>query len=480
MLWFLLGLLALILLLLLIAVLRTLTIKAPAPTPCETKLSPEELDTAARKLGAMVQIPTVSKNENEDLTEFYKFHALLEELFPLIHQKLEKTDLSGNLLFRWQGTDPSLKPILLMGHQDVVPASDEGWRVPAYSGAVVDGDLYGRGSMDCKSTMYVELQAVEELLEQGFTPKCDVYLEFSINEEIGGGGAPMAVRYLQDKGIELALVLDEGGGIIDQAIPGMDRPYAVIGIMEKGHMDVKVTARGKGGHSSTPPRNTPSARLFAFANEIERKRPFRKELMPEAVEMFQKMAPSLPFGMRLLMGNLWLFKPLLMAVMPMVSPFGEAIMATTCCFTMMKGSDAPNVIPKEPYLIANLRTSAHQNCAQSLAVLERYAKKYDLELEVLSARDPSPVSNIHSREYAFVTSCIEKQFPDVGVAPYLIMGGTDCRNFCALTENALRFAPVRMTTAQSASCHAVDENVTVSALAEGVRFLKLLLTEYPG
>ena len=209
MVWFFLCLLGLVLLLLLVAVLRTLTIKAPAPTPCETKLSPEELDTAARKLGAMVRIPTVSKNENEDLTEFYKFHALLQELFPLIHQNLEKTDLSGNLLFRWQGTDPSLKPILLMGHQDVVPASDEGWRVPAYSGAVVDGCLYGRGAMDCKSTMYVELQAVEELLAQGFTPKCDVYLEFSINEEIGGGGAPMAVQHLKDKGIELALVLDE-------------------------------------------------------------------------------------------------------------------------------------------------------------------------------------------------------------------------------------------------------------------------------
>lgn len=480
MLWILLGLLAVILVLLLIAVIRTLAIKAPAPAPCETKLSQEELDTAAQKLGAMVRIPTVSKHEDEDLTEFYKFHALLEELFPLIHKNLEKTDLSGNLLYRWKGTDPSLKPILLMGHQDVVPASDEGWQVPAYSGTVVDGNLYGRGSMDCKSTMYVELQAVEELLEQGFTPKCDVYLEFSINEEIGGGGAPMAVRYLKEKGIELALVLDEGGGIIDRAIPGMDRPYAVIGIMEKGHMDVKVTARGKGGHSSTPPRNTPSARLFAFANEIERKRPFRKELRPEAVEMFRKMAPSLPFGMRLLMGNLWLFKPLLMAVMPMVSPFGEAVMATTCCFTMMQGSDAPNVIPKEPWLIANLRTSAQQDCAQSLAVLEKYAQKYDLELEPINARDPSPVSNIHSREYAFVTACIEKQFPDVGVAPYLIMGGTDCRNFSALTENALRFAPVRMTTAQSASCHAVDENVTVSALAEGVRFLKLLLTQYPG
>lgn len=470
--------LGILLVLLAVAVLRTLTTKAPAPGSCTTTISPEEAEIAADKLGAMVRVPTVSKAEDEDLSDFFAYQQVLEEKFPLLHKNLEKTLLNGTLLYRWKGTDPQRKPILFMGHQDVVPATDEGWRVPAYSGAVIDGDLYGRGAMDCKSTMYVEMQAVEELLAEGFTPPCDVYLEYSINEETGGEGAANAVRYLKEKGIELALVLDEGGGIIDQAVPGMDRPYAVIGVTEKGYMDVKITARGKGGHSSTPPRNTPAARLFAFANEIEKKRPFQKELRPEAKAMFAAMAPAMPFAMRLLMGNLWLFKPLLMALMPVVSPFGEAVMATTCCFTMMEGSQAANVIPKEPYLVANLRTSVHQNCAESLAVLEKYAKKYDLELEVLLQRDASPVSNIHSKEYAYLTDCIAREFPDVGIAPYLIMGGTDCRHFHALTENALRFAPVRMTTAQSASCHAVDESVTLSALAEGVRFLKTFLKGY--
>jgi len=190
------------------------------------------------------------------------------------------------------------------------------------------------------------------------------------------------------------------------------------------------------------------------------------------------MAPSFGFGMRLVLGNIWLFKPLLMALMPVVSPFGEAVMATTCCFTQMQGSDAANVIPKEPYLIANLRTSVHQGCDASLEIMRKYARKYNLEIEVLMRRDASPISNIRSKEYAYVTKCIRKQFPDVGVAPYVIMGGTDCRHFHALTENALRFAPVPMTTAQSASCHAVDENVTVTSLAEGVRFFKVFLKGY--
>lgn len=478
MLFLLLAILIAAVLLLAVAVVRTVLLRPPVPAACGTEFSPEQLAVCGQKLGDMVRIPTVSRREDEDLSDFFRFHAELERLFPLVHRHLEKTVLDGTLLYRWVGADASKKPILLMGHQDVVPASDHGWTVPAYSGQILDGKLYGRGALDCKSTMFVELQAVEELLAEGFVPPCDVYLEYSINEETGGAGAANAVQYLKERGITLSLVLDEGGAVMDRAVPGMDRPYAVIGVTEKGYMDLKITARGKGGHSSTPPRGTPAARLFAFANEIERKRPFQKKLPPESMEMFRAMAPSFGFGLRLVLGNLWLFKPLVMALMPSISPFGEAVMATTCCFTMMKGSDAANVIPKEPYLVANLRTSAHQGCDASLAVLQKYAGKYGLEIEVLQRRDASAVSNIHSAQYAYVVECIRQQFPDVGVAPYIIMGGTDCRHFHALTENALRFAPVRMTQAQSASCHAVDENVTVTALAEGVRFFKLFLRGY--
>ncbi|MGI6072377.1 MAG: M20/M25/M40 family metallo-hydrolase [Lachnospiraceae bacterium] len=474
----LLAVLAIIVALLVICIIRTLGNKAPERVSFTPDLTPESIDTAAKKLGDMIRIPTVSKAENEDLTEFFKYHEVLENNFPLLHMNLEKTVMQGTLIYRWAGKDSSKLPILFMGHQDVVPASDDGWTVPAYSGEVVDGNLYGRGSQDCKGTMYVQMQAVEELLSEGFIPPCDIYLQYSINEETGGEGAANSVRYLREKGIRLALVLDEGGAIIEEAVKGMDRPYAVIGIMEKGYMDLKIIAKGAGGHSSTPPRNTPAARLFAFANEIEKKRPFNKSLRPEIKEMFGKMAPAFPFGMRLLLGNLWLFEPLVKLVMPAVSPFGEALMATTCCFTMMKGSDAANVIPKEPYLVANLRTSAHQKCADSLAVIKKYAAKHDLEIEILMQRDPSPISLTDSPEYAYVEKCIKKQFPDVGVAPYVIMGGTDCRHFSALTDNAFRFAPIRMSNEQNASCHAINENVTLTALAEGVEFFKVFIKNY--
>ncbi len=462
---------AIIVLLAAIVLIRTAAMKAPA-RPERNYVSDAELEKAcAEKLGAMVRIPTVSKNEDEDLSEFYRLHREMESLFPLVHKNLEKTVLSGNLVYRWKGRDSSAKPILLMGHQDVVPASDEGWSVGAFSGQVKeDGCLYGRGAIDCKGTMLVELEAIERLLAEGFVPECDVYLEYSINEESSGVGASMAVEWFKERGITFAIVLDEGGAVMDKAVSGMDRPYAVVGITEKGYMDLKISAAGRGGHSSTPPRKTPAARLFAFAAEIERIRPFRKALIPQTKAMFAAMAPSFGFGMRMILGNLWLFAPLLKAVMPRISPFGEAILATTCCFTMMEGSDAPNVIPKEPYIVANLRTSVHQNCEESLAVLKKYADKYDLKIEILTARDASPVCDITSPEYSYLCECIRQHYTDCGVSPYVIMGGTDCRHFHAISENAFRFSPVRMTTAQSGSCHAVDENVSVDALAEGVEF----------
>lgn len=471
------GILGAAALLLILALINTFRIRLPPEGDAKSPLAvtPEAALRHGEALAKMIRVPSVSKREDEDLSEFRALHKVLEELFPLVHKNLERVELSGNLLYRWKGSDPARPPILFMAHQDVVPAPPEGWKHPPFDGVIEDGRLYGRGTLDSKCNVYSQLEAVEELIAEGFAPKCDVYLEASINEELGGGGAPLAVEYLREKGVRLALVMDEGGSILDVPMKGMDRPYAVIGIVEKGYMDVRVTARSAGGHSSTPPRGTPLARIAAFIHEVEKRRPFRKKLMGEVAEMFSRLAGSFPFGMRLLLGNLWLFKPLVMAVMPRVSPFGEALLSTTCAFTMCHGSDAANVIPSEAYVVANLRTSVHQGCDASLQVLKRIADKHRLSLEVMQRRDASPCTDIRGPAYQTVARMIQECFPGIGVAPYFIMGGTDARHFYALSDNVLRFTPIGMTTAQMESCHAVDENVSLDSLAKGVEFYKRFL-----
>ncbi len=475
----LLCLLGVIVLLLLAAVVNALRIKktvSGAPSPLE--FTPEEEANYAETLSQMVQVPTVSLRGRHDLTEFHRLHEVLRARFPRIAKELEWTELEGNLLLRWRGRDSSRDAILLMGHQDVVTAEEREWTDDPFSGAIKEGKIWGRGAMDCKCTVMGEWQAVEELLAEGFVPPCDVYLASSIDEEISGTGAPMTVEYLKNKGIRLAAVMDEGGGISGNVMPGLEGKCGVIGVVEKGYADLKIVARGSGGHSSTPPRHTPLARLADFVSEVERRQPFKKAMTTPVVAMFRAMAPYMSFPMRLLFGNLWLFKPLITRVMPAVSPHGGALVNTTFVFTMCGGSQTPNVIPDEAYVVCNLRTALHQNAAESIAVIEKYARKHDLTVEVLESRDASSAVDTDGEEYRFLAGCVRECFPDVVVAPYYVSGGTDCRNYDAVSSNCLRFSPVYMNPQQLGAMHAANENIDTDALARSVKFYKYYLKNH--
>lgn len=475
----LLCLLGVLLALLLIAVVNAMRIKKTVSAdPSPLAPTPEEEAHYADTLSRMIQVPTVSLRGRHDLTEFHKLHDVLRARFPHIAKELEWTELEGNLLLRWKGSDSSRDAILLMGHQDVVTAEEREWKGDPFSGDVRDGKIWGRGAMDCKCTVMSEWQAVEELLAEGFVPPCDVYLASSIDEEISGTGAPMTVEYLKNKGIRLAAVMDEGGGISDNVMPGLAGKCGVIGVVEKGYTDLKIVARGAGGHSSTPPRHTPLARLADFVSEVERKHPFKKVMTKPVVAMFAAMAPYMSFPMRLLLGNLWLFKPLLTHVLPAVSSYGEAFVSTTFAFTMCSGAQTPNVIPDEAYVVCNLRPALHQNGAESIAIIEKYAKKHDLTVEVLETRDASSAADTDGPEYRYLADCLNRCFPDVVVAPYYVSGGTDCRNYDLVSDNCLRFCPVYMNPQQLGAMHAANENIDVDALARSVKFYKYYLQNH--
>ncbi len=470
---------AVLVILLLIAVIRAVRMKVkPSDRKPAIHYTPEEEAKYAHMLSEMIKVPTVSVPEGGDKSIFYELQDVMKELFPLVFSKLEKTDLNGNMLFRWPGRNPELKPILLMGHQDVVPASDKNWKHGPFSGDIEDGIVHGRGAMDCKCTVMAEFAAVEELLAEGFVPERDVYLSSSTNEEISGGGVEVAVKYFQDKGIRLESVMDEGGAIVSEMLPGMSTWAAAVGIVEKGTSHIKFIAKGAGGHSSAPPNDTPIARLSAFVCEVEKKKPFKKEFTEPVRKMFDSIAPYLSFPFRLLMGNVWLFKPLLIALMPMVSPMALAFLATTCVFTMSGGSDAPNVIPDEAYVIANIRPSIQQNAEESIEILKKIAAKYDLEAEVIYASSASGVVNTDGEEFRYIGECVKECFPEYCFTPYYMCGGTDCRNFEPVTDNCMRFTPIRMNKQQIAAMHAPNENIGTDALAEGVKFYKYYIKNH--
>jgi len=472
-------LLALIVVLLLIALINTIRIKDTDMSTFDFDIDPKKSELYAKELSELIKVETLSYDIKKDNAEpFRNMHKVMQKIFPNVYNTLKITVFEGeSILFKWVGKSNE-KPIVLMAHQDVVPANKIDWNFGPFSGKITDNEIHGRGTLDTKSTLYGFFKAIDELIASGFIPEHDVYISSSTDEETSGGGAGLSVKALQDKGIVPYFVLDEGGAIVSNSLPSAKKPIALIGVIEKGYVDIKFTAKSNGGHSSTPPKNSPIARLSKFVTDVEKNFPLKTKMIPEVSDIFKTAAPSMSFGYRYLFGNLWLFKPLVTFLLPKINSYGRALLSTTIAFTMSKGSDAENVIPSEAYIIANLRTHPIQDINSSFKVLEAIAKKYDVEAKILGGREASPISSTTNDAYKYLVKTIRMNYPDVLVSPYIMLGGTDCRFFSEITESAFRFSPVRMNNEELKKILGKNESIRKSSLVEAVRFYKSLIKDH--
>ena len=466
--WILPGLIGLLLLLILISLVRTLFVPSrkstyvPAPDP-------ERAEKYACKLSRMIRCETVSVPGADQREKFLAFHRELESLFPLVHEHLEKTEIDGNLLFFWKGKS-SGKPLVLMSHQDVVPA-EGAWDRPPFSGDIADGKVWGRGASDTKCSVMAFLQAVEELLESGYTPENDVYLSSSCTEDWAGDGCPKLVAEMKRRGVRPYLVCDEGGGIISEPMGGIHGNFAMIGVFEKGKADVRFTARSDGGHASTPKPHSPIANLAAFVNDVETHRVFRRRIPEEVAAMFKTLAPYATFPMKWIFGNLWLFRPVLLQVLPSISAQAGAMIRTTIAFTMQSGSAACNVMPQEATVSANMRFIPHQGMKESLEIIEQRAKKHGLSMEVLSATDYTPSADLDGDAFRTLRRVVEETFPGCPPSsPYVMTGATDARFYQEICDHVFRFAPVIYGPEQMKGMHGLNENIGISCLPGAVDF----------
>ena len=467
-----LGLLGVLLLLVLIAVIRTL-LTPKKTSEWKPKRDPVRERAYAEKLAEMVRYETVSRKGERQREKFLGFHRTLETLFPLVHANLEKIEIDGSLLFHWKGKSND-RPLVLMGHQDVVPAEGT-WEHPPFSGDIENGRVWGRGSADDKCAVMAFFQAVEELLEAGFVPEQDVWLSTSNTEEVGGDGCPKLVEELERRGVRPYLVNDEGGSIVTEPMAGIAGNFAMIGVLEKGQGNLLISARSNGGHSSYPPKDSPIVRLSKFVAELSRRSPMHAAMNRQAREMFSAMAPYGPFYLRLLFGNLWLFRPLLVMLMPSISPQAAALLKTTVAPTMQTGSDGCNVLPQEATLTLNLRYIPHQGMDSSNAAIERIAKKYDLSVSVIDAYDSCEPVDTHSEAYQLVEQVIGEVFPDLPRIPYVMTGGTDARHYQAICGACIRFSPVVYGPAQMKGMHGLNEYLDTYSLPGAVDYYKTLI-----
>ena len=444
-----------------------------AITPTEAMIDEE---AAVSHLADMIRCKTVSYYEDEriDKAEFIKFRALLKTLYPTVFERCsyEEIGLSG-VLFSLKGKSAE-KPAVFMSHYDVVPVNEEQWTKPAFTGHVEDGILWGRGTLDTKGTLLGVMEAAEHLLKGGFVPENDMYFAFAGDEEVAGKSQPIIVETLRARGIVPALVLDEGGAVVEGIFPGVKQPCALIGIAEKGLMDAQFVIEGAGGHASAPPPHTGLGRLAAAVTRIEAK-PFPVTLTKPVAEMFDTLGRRSSFVYKLIFANLWCFLPVLDAMCKKSGGELNAMMRTTCAFTMAEGSKASNVLPPRARMVANLRIISGSTCEGTLARLKALVADEGIVTSIIHGTDPCKISRTEGYGWEKLTRAIAETWPNAEVSPYLMFAASDSRHYSAISENVYRFSTMELTKEERAGIHGHDEHIPLTKIVKTVQFYVRLM-----
>ncbi|MFC6706365.1 M20/M25/M40 family metallo-hydrolase [Flexivirga alba] len=427
---------------------------------------------AVAALQAAVRRRTVAGMAKDD-TEFDGLHADLRAHFPLLFATCEQVELRDHaLLLRWKGAQDD-RPVVLMAHQDVVPVNPrDDWTHPAYDAQVVDGVIWGRGTLDCKGSLVAICAAVEELLADGVEPAQDVWLSFGADEEVHGTTAAAAIAALQERAVEPWLILDEGGMAVSGAFPGVSKPLAVIGLTEKGVVELELVARAEGGHASMPPRNSAPAKLARAILALD-KHPAPAQLPEPTLQMLQRVAPHVRGPLGSLIGRADTLRRPLAKVFARMGPTTAAMTRTTYAITELSGAPANNVLATTATAGVNMRVAVTET-AEDAVERVRTMVGDDVEVVVRTAYDPSPVADLGDA-FALLEKITREVMPDVVPVPYVVMAATDARHFQQVWHNCYRFNPFRMDEAQRQSLHNVDEHLGVDSFLEGIRWYRALL-----
>jgi carboxypeptidase PM20D1 len=454
---------------------RQLTNISPAPT---ISIS----DSALIRLSQAVQFRTVSYQDStlNDTTQFEAFISFLEKSFPLVHSRMTRERINDfALLYQLKGSNAALKPILMMGHYDVVPViegTETLWEKAPFSGLIQDGYVYGRGTLDDKSTVLGLLEAMEMLLQRNLKPSRTIYFSFGHDEEVSGhkGGQALA-RTLQQRGVQLEMVLDEGGTIKTDGVAGLDQPVALIGIAEKGYTSLELTARGEGGHSSMPPSKT-SIGILATALDQLQKKPFKSSLGGTVGEMLRYLGPEMPFSQKMAVANQWLLEPILINSFG-ATHSGAASTHTTMAPTILNAGVKDNVLPIDAKAIVNFRILPGDSVRGVVEHVKNAVDNPDIEIKSLGQFDsePSPVSSPDAEPFQILSRTIKSCYPDVLVTPYLVLGATDSRYYRALSSNIYRFTPYQLDEDDLKRPHGTNERIRTSTYKEMIRFYMTLL-----
>jgi len=446
--------------------------------------APAQARSPEQHLAAAITFPTISHESTTefDVAPFLALHAWLETTYPQAHRVLQREKIAAaSLLYTWPGSDASLAPILLTSHLDVVPAPDpESWTHPPFAGVIADGFVWGRGALDDKAGLVATFEALESLAGQGFRPRRTLLVAFGHDEEVGGEqGAGAITQRLEAAGVRAWFSLDEGMAIAEAGATTLtDLPLALIGVAEKGYLTLKLTARGAGGHSSTPPPSTAIGRLSRAVVRLE-ERPLPARTQGVVSDMLSAVAPHTGGIQRLVLAWPGLFGPLIGARLAK-EPSTNALVRTTTAVTMIDGGIKANVLPREAAARVNFRLLPGDESAEVIEHVRRAIDDPEIEIEVETASEASPVADVESEAFALLSQVIEESAPDVIVSPALVVGGTDTTHYSKISDNGFRFLPIRFGAKDFERVHGRDERLSVENIRFAVTFFERLVRRAAG
>lgn len=449
---------------------------------------PVAVDTAAAaaRLSEAIRFKTISSvtHPEQDAAALIGLQAHIAASFPAFHAAARREIVGGHsLLYTWEGADPAPKPIALLAHQDVVPVApgtEKDWEQPPFDGVVKDGYIWGRGSWDDKGNLYSMLEAAEAMAKQGFKPKRTIYFAFGHDEEVAGQrGAKSIAGLLASRGVRLDFVIDEGLLITDGILKGLDQPAALIGVAEKGYATLVLTAHATPGHSSMPPRDTAIGMMSAALAHLEDHR-LPMQVRGSVAEMFDTIAPEMHGFNRVVLSNLWLFKPLLLREFEKSAPT-EATVRTTTALTIFNAGDKDNVLPGNAEATVNFRLLPGDTEASVTDHVRRTIANDRISVAPFPGNtDPPPVTGTRSAAYTALNRTIREIFPDVIVAPGLMVAATDSRHYTEIADNIFRFSPVRATSDDLKRFHGTNERLSIANYADMIRFYRRLIQNTAG
>lgn len=432
-------------------------------------------DAAVARFQDMLRSPTVwgAQNPAADHAPFDEFVPKLRRLYPRTFEALELTLFETyGIMLTWKGADPALAPVVLMAHHDVVDADPTGWTHDPFGAEIVNGKIWARGTVDTKCILAGLLEAAEMLLAEGYVPPRDVHICSSNCEEDNGATTPAMVAWFKKRGVTPLFVLDEGGAVIDDAPLGVTCPFAAIGVSEKGLFNAFITTNAAGGHAANPSLSDATAKLVSSLDEMQ-KTPAPSKLSEPVEVMLKELAAHGGFGLRLVFGNMWLFRPLVVKIMKGSSETA-AMVRTTYALTELAGSPAANIIPKQARATVNVRVDPLETVDAALARLRGHFDA-ETEFDVRNAIDPSPISPFDDEVFDYLRRITHSLYPDAGIAPYVQSSCSDARHFARICPHTYRFAGILFRGDQRSRIHGQDENLDVDAFKRGVGFYTELI-----